>query len=108
VSKQIVQVWTMHRSKSTWADHGVRMNSVCPGPIDTPLMNDFIQTMTEQVIQWTVDQTGGTMLTADDIAKTLVMLGTDASIAMNGHNTIADNGFSAAMTTGQVDFSAMG
>ena len=46
--------------------------------------------------------------TADDIAKTIVMLGTDASIAMNGHNTVADFGFSAALTTGQVDFSTMG
>ena len=107
-SKQVAQVWTMWHSRITWHDHGVRTNSVCPGPIDTPLMPDFIQTMTESVIQWTVDQTGGTMLTAEDIAKSLVMLGTDASIAMNGHNTIADNGFSAALTTGQVDFSSMG
>ena len=71
-------------------------------------MDDFIKTMTEQVIQWTVDQTGGTMLSANDIARTLVMLGSDASIAMNGHNTIADNGFSAFITTGQVDFSGLG
>jgi hypothetical protein len=48
------------------------------------------------------------MLTADDIARTLVMLGTDASLAMNGHNMVADNGFSAAMTTGQIDFSGLG
>lgn len=108
VSKQIAQVWTMQSSARSLRDFGVRTNSVCPGPIDTPLMADFIQHMTEQVIQWTVDQTGGTMLSADDIARTLVMLGSDASVAMNGHNLIADNGFSALMTTGQVDFSALG
>ena len=107
-SKQIAQVWTMYSSARSHKEFGVRTNSVCPGPIDTPLMDDFIKHMTEQVIQWTVDQTGGTMLTADDIARTLVMLGTDASVAMNGHNTIADNGFSASMTTGQIDFSGLG
>lgn len=107
-SKQIAQVWTMYSSARSYKEFGVRTNSVCPGPIDTPLMDDFIKHMTEQVIQWTVDQTGGTMLTADDIARTLVMLGTDASVAMNGHNTIADNGFSASMTTGQIDFSGLG
>jgi len=106
-SKQIAQVWTMHSSARTYNEFGVRTNSVCPGPIDTPLMDDFIKHMTEQVIQWTVDQTGGTMLSADDIARALVMLGTDASVAMNGHNTVADNGFSASMTTGQVDFSGL-
>jgi NAD(P)-dependent dehydrogenase (short-subunit alcohol dehydrogenase family) len=107
-SKQIAQVWTMYSSARSYKEFGVRTNSVCPGPIDTPLMDDFIKHMTEQVIQWTVDQSGGTMLTADDIARTLVMLGTDASIAMNGHNTVADNGFSASMTTGQIDFSGLG
>ena len=58
-SKQLAQVWTMHSSARTRNEFGVRTNSVCPGPIDTPLMDDFIKTMTEQVIQWTIDQTGG-------------------------------------------------
>jgi len=107
-SKQVAQVWTMKASRAAYLEQGVRINSVCPGPIDTPLMDDFVKHMTEQLIQWTVDQTGGRMLTADDIARSLVMLGSDASVAMNGHNLIADNGFSAAMTTGQVDFSALG
>ena len=107
-SKQLAQVWTMHSSARSRNEFGVRTNSVCPGPIDTPLMDDFIKTMTEQVIQWTIDQTGGSMLSANDIARTLVMLGSDASVAMNGHNTIADNGFSAFMTTGQIDFSGLG
>lgn len=107
-SKQIAQVWTMYSSVRSRNEFGVRTNSVCPGPIDTPLMDDFVKHMTEQVIQWTVDQTGGTMLTADDIARALVMLGSDASIAMNGHNMVADNGFTAAMTTGQIDFSGLG
>lgn len=107
-SKQVAQVWTMQISRSAYLDHGVRVNSVCPGPIDTPLMGDFIKHMTEQLVQWTVDQTGGEILTADDIAKSLVMLGSDASVAMNGHNLIADKGFSASMTTGQLDMSALG
>ena len=107
-SKQIVQVWTMHSSARTRREFGVRTNSVCPGPVDTPLMDDFIKTMTEQVIQWTIDQTGGALLSAADIARSLVMLGSDASVAMNGHNMIADNGFSALMATGQVDFSGLG
>ena len=84
------------------------MNSVCPGPIDTPLMGDFIQHMTEALIQWAVDQSGGVMLTANDIARTLVMLGSDASVALNGHNLIADKGLSASVATGQADYSALG
>ena len=107
-SKQVVQVWTMQASRATFNERGVRMNSVCPGPIDTPLMGDFIQHMTEALIQWAVDQSGGVMLTADDIARTLVMLGSDASVALNGHNLIADKGLSASVATGQADYSALG
>ncbi|HCH79561.1 MAG TPA: short-chain dehydrogenase, partial [Acidimicrobiaceae bacterium] len=107
-SKQVAQVWTMQASRAMFNERGVRMNSVCPGPIDTPLMGDFIQHMTEALIQWAVDQSGGVMLTADDIARTLVMLGSDASVALNGHNLIADKGLSASVATGQADYSALG
>ncbi|MEM9464072.1 MAG: SDR family oxidoreductase [Actinomycetota bacterium] len=106
-SKQVAQVWTMQGSRSMYNDRGVRMNSVCPGPIDTPLIGDFIQHMSEALIQWAVDQSGGVMLTAVDIAQTLVMLGSDASRAMNGHNLIADKGLSASVATGQADYSAL-
>ena len=61
-----------------------------------------------EVHKWAVDQSGGVMLTADDIARTLVMLGSDASAALNGHNLIADKGLSASVATGQVDYSALG
>lgn len=107
-SKQVAQVWTMQGSRAMFNDRGVRMNSVCPGPIDTPLIGDFIQHMSEALIQWAVDQSGGVMLTAEDIARTLVMLGSDASLALNGHNLIADRGLSASVATGQVDYSALG
>tara|TARA_S200000501_G_C20586585_1_gene639614 strand:+ start:55 stop:543 length:489 start_codon:yes stop_codon:yes gene_type:complete len=107
-SKQVAQVWTMQGSRTMHHERGVRMNSVCPGPIDTPLIGDFIQHMTEALIQWAVDQSGGVMLTADDIARTLVMLGSDASAALNGHNLIADKGLSASVATGQADYSALG
>ena len=106
-SKELVQVWTMLSSRRTYLDFGVRTNSVCPGVIDTPLLDDFRRHMTEKLIDWSVAQSGGAILTPDDIARSLVMLGSDASVAMNGHNTVADHGFSAWMATGQVDFSGL-
>ena len=105
-SKEVAQVWTMHGSRRSYLEHGVRTNSVCPGVIDTPLLHDFRRHMTEKIIDWMVDQSAG-ILTADDIARTLVMLGSDASAAMNGHNMVADHGFSAWFTTGQVDLSGL-
>ncbi|MEM1332280.1 MAG: SDR family oxidoreductase [Actinomycetota bacterium] len=107
-SKQFMQVWTMQAARSMFNDRGIRINSVCPGPIDTPLIGDFIQHMTEQVINWAVDQAGGVMLTADEVASTVVMLGSDASAGINGHNVIVDKGLTASVTTGQADDTALG
>ena len=43
---------------------GVRTNSVCPSPIDTPLLDDFRETMTDKLIDWSVAQGNGQLVTA--------------------------------------------
>jgi NAD(P)-dependent dehydrogenase (short-subunit alcohol dehydrogenase family) len=105
-SKECVQVYTMKSAKQTLAC-GVRTNSVCPAPIDTPLLPEFNQTMSEKTISWTVEQCGGKIATPMDIAMALVFLGSDASRYVNGVNLNVDSGFNAFMTTGQIDFSGL-
>ena len=105
-SKECVQVYTMKSAKATLAQ-GVRTNSVCPAPIDTPLLPEFNETMSEKTMSWTIEQCGGKIATPMDIAMTLVFLGSDASRYINGVNLNVDMGFNAFMTTGQLDFSGL-
>ncbi|MEM9177559.1 MAG: SDR family oxidoreductase [Myxococcota bacterium] len=105
-SKECVQVYTMKSAKDTLA-RNVRTNSVCPAPIDTPLLPDFNKTMTEKTMNWTVEQIGGTIATPRDIAMSLAFLGSEASGYVNGVNLNVDMGFNAFMTTGQLDFSGL-
>ncbi len=105
-SKECVQVYTMKSAKATLARH-VRTNSVCPAPIDTPLLPDFNKTMTEKTMSWTVEQIGGTIATPRDVAMSLAFLGSGAARYVNGVNLNVDMGFSAFMTTGQLDFSGL-
>ena len=105
-SKECLQVYTMLTSKSTMAS-GVRINSVCPGPIDTPLLPDFKKSMTEALINWQIEQTHGKLATAEDVATAVAFLGCEASRFVNGVNLNVDAGFSAALTTGQLDFSTL-
>ncbi len=105
-SKECVQVYTMKSSKDSLA-RKVRTNSVCPAPIDTPLLPDFNKTMTEKTMNWTINQIGGTIATPRDIAMALAFLGSDASRYVNGVNLNVDLGFNAFMTTGQLDFSGL-
>lgn len=43
-SKEFVVTWTM-RNRWRWRSRGIRVNSVSPGPVDTPALADFIETL---------------------------------------------------------------
>jgi NAD(P)-dependent dehydrogenase (short-subunit alcohol dehydrogenase family) len=105
-SKEVVRVWSMRDSRSTFAK-GVRTNTVCPAPIDTPLLKDFRATMSDKIIDWSISQASGTVMTPRQVAMPLAFLGSAAAAYVNGHDLVADGGFNAAMTTGQVDFSGL-
>ena len=106
-SKMCMQVFTLRNSKVTMAK-GVRTNSICPAPVDTPLMKDFRETMGDKVIEWSVTQQGEQrMAVAADIAPALAFMGSDAAAFISGVNLLVDSGFSANMATGQVDFSGL-
>jgi NAD(P)-dependent dehydrogenase (short-subunit alcohol dehydrogenase family) len=71
-------------------------------------MKDFRETMGDKVIDWSVTVQGnGRMAVAADIAPPLAFMGSDAASFINGVNLLVDSGFTAAMTTGQVDFSGL-
>jgi NAD(P)-dependent dehydrogenase (short-subunit alcohol dehydrogenase family) len=105
-SKELVQVYTMRSSRPT-QQRGVRTNSVCPSPIDTPLLKDFRETMTDKLIDWNIEQGNGRPVTPREVGLVLAFLGSDAAAYVNGVNLLVDAGFTAAMTTGQVDFAAI-
>jgi NAD(P)-dependent dehydrogenase (short-subunit alcohol dehydrogenase family) len=105
-SKELVQVYTMRSSRPT-IRRGVRTNAVCPSPIDTPLLKDFRETMSDKLIDWNISETNGRTVTAREVATVLAFLGSDAAAYVNGVNLLVDAGFTAAMTTGQVDFAAL-
>jgi NAD(P)-dependent dehydrogenase (short-subunit alcohol dehydrogenase family) len=105
-SKELVQVYTMRSSRPT-IRRGVRTNSVCPSPIDTPLLADFRATMTDKIIDWNVSETNGRLVSPREVATVLAFLASDGASYVNGVNLLVDAGFTAAMTTGQVDFSAI-
>ncbi len=101
-SKECLQVYTMRMAK-TATEHGLRINSVCPSPVDTPLLPAFRETMTDQLIDWAIEAGAGRVATAEDQARALLFLGSDLASYINGVNLIADGGFGAALQMGQVE-----
>ncbi len=100
-SKECVQVYTMQTAKAATA-HGLRINSVCPSPVDTPLLPAFRETMTDEIIDWAIDAGAGRVATAADQARSLLFLGSNLASYVNGVNLLVDGGYTAALQMGQV------
>ena len=91
-SKQALVAWT-HENRWTWRDRGIRMNSVSPGPVETPILADFLETLGERAEEdmRIMDRPGR----PTDVAPVVVFLLGDGSVWMRGVNIAADGGMRA-------------
>ena len=103
-SKELVEVYTLRSSRTTMR-RDVRTNSVCPGPVDTALLPHFRKTTSDKIIDWNIREMNGRAVSPREVATALAFLGCPAASYVNGVNLDIDAGFSAALATGQVDFS---
>jgi NAD(P)-dependent dehydrogenase (short-subunit alcohol dehydrogenase family) len=103
-SKEVVVRYTMRQSRPAMR-LGVRMNSVCPGPIDTPLDKDFRATAGDNIINWSIREMGGRPVSAREVALALAFLGSPAASYITGTTLDVDGGFVAAKDSGQLDYS---
>ncbi len=91
-SKEALIAWTL-RNRWTWRDRGIRMNSVSPGPVDTPILGDFLQTLGARAEEdrKIMDRPG----TAEDIAPVIMFLLSDMTHWIRGTNIPTDGGMSS-------------
>ncbi len=91
-SKEALIVWTM-QNRWTWRERGIRMNAVSPGPVDTPILPDFVATLGARVEEdmKTMDRPG----TPADIAPVVAFLLSDGAAWIRGTNLPADGGMHA-------------
>ncbi|TFY71954.1 hypothetical protein EVG20_g1039 [Dentipellis fragilis] len=80
------------------AREGIRVNSVSPGPLKTPLLMDFLNTP-EKRDRRLVHLPMGRFGEAVEIAKAALFLGTDESSYMTGTDLKVDGGISSAYVT---------
>ncbi len=88
-SKEALIVWTM-QNRWTWRERGIRMNSVSPGPVDTPILKDFLETLGARAEEdmRTMDRAGR----PSDIAPVVAFLLSQGSAWIRGTNIPADGG----------------
>ncbi len=90
--KQALVAWT-HENRWTWRDRGIRMNAVSPGPVDTPILGDFLATLGDRAEEdmRIMDRPG----TAKDIAPVVVFMLSEGSAWLRGTNIASDGGMRA-------------
>jgi NAD(P)-dependent dehydrogenase (short-subunit alcohol dehydrogenase family) len=82
-----------------FARRGVRVNALCPGPIDTPLLRELFAYDPQQAARRLVHAPMGRFGTAEEIAGAVLFLASDDSSYVNATAFVVDGGITAAYTT---------
>ncbi len=91
-SKEALRVWTMQNA-FRWANRGIRMNCVSPGPVETPILKDFIASLGKRAEDDLKKNRAGRV---EEIAPVVAFLCSDDSRWINGANIPVDGGALAA------------
>ncbi|ANB12339.1 hypothetical protein AWJ20_589 [Sugiyamaella lignohabitans] len=82
-----------------YAQSGIRVNSLCPGPLNTPLLQAFLDTE-EKKTRRTVHLPMGRFGEAIEQAKAAVFLASDDASYVTGQDFLVDGGLTRAYVTG--------
>ena len=81
-----------------YARTGVRINALCPGPIQTPLMAELLADPAQRARRL-VHVPIGRFGQAEEIARAALFLASDDSSLMTGASLVVDGGISVAYVT---------
>lgn len=99
-SKEVTTVYTMTMGLAV-VEMGLRVNAVLPGPVETPILVDFEESMGKDNLDG-VKELLGRHASPDDIASAVLFLASDEARWINGHALIVDGGISGAVLSGVV------
>jgi NAD(P)-dependent dehydrogenase (short-subunit alcohol dehydrogenase family) len=82
-----------------FARRGVRVNALCPGPVDTPLLRELYAADPNQAARRLVHVPIGRFARAEEIASAALFLASDESSYVTASTFLVDGGLSGAYTT---------
>ena len=82
-----------------FAKRGVRVNALCPGPVDTPLLRELYAADPVEAQRRLVHVPMGRFAQAVEIANAVLFLASDESSYVNATTFLVDGGVSGAYTT---------
>jgi NAD(P)-dependent dehydrogenase (short-subunit alcohol dehydrogenase family) len=99
-SKEVSTVYTLSMGLAL-AEMGFRINAVLPGPVETPILVDFEESMGKDTLDGLKDLLGR-HADPDDIASVVLFLASDDARWVNGQALAVDGGIGGAVASGVV------
>jgi NAD(P)-dependent dehydrogenase (short-subunit alcohol dehydrogenase family) len=84
-----------------FAREGIRVNALCPGPVNTPLLRELFAADPERAARRLVHVPMGRFAEPEEIAAAVAFLASDDSSFITGASFLVDGGISAAYVTPQ-------
>ncbi len=82
-----------------FARRGVRVNALCPGPVDTPLLRELYASDPAEAQRRMVHLPMGRFAHAEEIANAVLFLASDEASYVNATTFLVDGGLAGAYTT---------
>ncbi|MBA8793348.1 NAD(P)-dependent dehydrogenase (short-subunit alcohol dehydrogenase family) [Friedmanniella endophytica] len=82
-----------------FARSGVRVNALCPGPVNTPLLRELFASDPERAARRLVHVPMGRFAEPEEIANAVLFLASDESSFVTANTFLVDGGISAAYVT---------
>jgi NAD(P)-dependent dehydrogenase (short-subunit alcohol dehydrogenase family) len=92
--KEALIVWSKKRGYQMFMQHDIRMNSVAPGPVFTPILGEFVTMLGEERVAADAANIKRPAI-ADEIAPPILFLCSDAARWVTGINLPVDGGIDA-------------
>ena len=99
-SKQMIIGYTQARATEL-AQRNVRINCLSPAPTDTPMMPAFYEAAPKEFMDEHFQAPVGRNATSEEMAEPLILLNSDASRFISGHNLFVDYGYVGSVEMGQ-------
>lgn len=82
-----------------FARNGIRVNALCPGPVDTPMLRELFASDPERAARRLVHVPMGRFAAPEEIANAVLFLASDESSYVNASTFLVDGGISGAYVT---------
>jgi NAD(P)-dependent dehydrogenase (short-subunit alcohol dehydrogenase family) len=104
VSKELLILWSMRAAhQSRFKGRGIRINAVSPGPVETPILQQFREVLGDARVDSDINRCGRAG-TSEEIAPIILFLCSDAARWINGANIPVDGGLEASVNADVLRF----